>query len=202
MVDMIFVFTIFMVTLGPIKVIPGFYNLTKDLAPSETRMLALKGASIATMISLVIAGVMPGIANSWQVTPDDLRIAGGILLFAAAFSIFNTDPPSNEPQEPPRRPALSPIAIPIIITPWGAAAIMIAMGLSVGNVEEMTTVVTNLLFIMVLNLAAMLFARYILRLTGIAFWKVLGWVFGVLQAGLAVHIIIVALGSLGILAQP
>ncbi len=159
MVDMIFVFTIFMVTLGPIKVIPGFYNLTKDLAPSETRMLALKGASIATVISLVIAAVIPSISSSWQVTPDDLRIAGGILLFASAFSTFNPDPPSNEPHEPPRRPALSPIAIPIIITPWGAAAIMIAMGLTANNTELMTTVVTNLLFVMVLNLPAKLFAR-------------------------------------------
>ena len=202
MIDMVFVLTIFIVTLGPIKVIPGFHNFTKDLAPSETRMLALKGASIATVISLVIAAVVPGIASSWQVTPDDLRIAGGILLFASAYSMFNPDPPSNEPHEPPRRPALSPIAIPIIITPWGAAAIMIAMGLTANNAELMTTVVSNLLFVMVLNLPAMLFARYILRLTGVAFWKVLGWVFGVLQAGLAVHIIIVALGNYGFLAQP
>ena len=85
MIDLAFIFTIFMVTLGPVKAIPGFYNFTKHLDPSETRSLALRGAFFATVICLVIAAVMPSIAVSWQVDPNELRIAGGILLFAPAI---------------------------------------------------------------------------------------------------------------------
>ena len=201
MIDMVFVFTIFMVTLGPIKVIPGFYNYTKDHEPSDRRRLAVRGAIFATIICLVIAAVMPGIATSWQVSPDELRIAGGILFFAASYKIFNPDP-VLAPLEPTRNPAISPIAIPIIITPWGAAAIMIAMGLAATSAELTTTVISNLLTIMALNFAGMLFAHIIIRLTGVVFFKILGWVFGMLQAGLAVHVIIVGLRNVGFIASP
>ena len=183
MIDMAFVFTVFMVTLGPIKVIPGFYNFTKEMEPPERRRLALRGAFFATVISLVIAAVMPGIALSWQVSPDELRIGGGILLFAAAYKIINPDPVLLPP-EPARNPAISPIAIPIIITPWGAAAIMIAMGLAADSAELTTTVVTNLLLIMALNLAGMLFAPLdssgdrccIFQNPGLGIWRVTNWV--------------------------
>lgn len=200
MVDMVFVFTVFMVTLGPIKVIPGFYKYTKDHEPSERRKLAVRGAIFATIICLVIAAVMPGVATSWQVSPDELRIAGGILFFGAAYKIINPDP-VLAPLEPTRNPAISPIAIPIIITPWGVAAIMIAMGLAATSTELTTMVISNLLTIMALNLAGMLFAHIIIRLTGIVFFKILGWVFGVLQTGLAVSVIVVGLRNVGLIAS-
>lgn len=201
MIDLAFVFTIFMVTLGPVKAIPGFFNFTKHMDPSETRSLALKGAFFATVISLVIAAVMPGIAVSWQVDPNELRIAGGILLFAAAYKTLNPDPPFGA-TEPPHRPAISPIAIPIIITPWGAAAIMIAMGLAATSAELTTTVVSNLLLIMALNLIGMLFSHVIIQVTGTVFFKVLGWVFSVLQTGLAVSVIVVGLKNVGLFVMP
>jgi len=201
MIDLAFVFTVFMVTLGPIKVIPGFYKFTKDFEPSECRRLALRGVFFATVISLAIALVMPVISKSWLVTPDDLRIAGGILLFAAAFDLLRPGSASSEPQDPPNHPAISPIAIPIVITPWGAAAIMIAMGLASKH-AEVVAVLSNLLFIMALNLGGMWFARHIIAMTGVVFFKIVGWVFAVLQSGLAIHIIFVALKNLGFVAQP
>ena len=201
MIDLVFVFTIFMVTLGPIKVVPSFYHYTKSMGRAEVRMLSVKGAVVATVISLVIALVVPGIQSSWQVTVDDLRIAGGILLFAAAFNLLNRDHPPRQRHKTARHAALSPIAIPIIITPWGAAAILIAVGL-VSNESELATVLSNLLLIMLLNLGGMLFAHYIMWLTGEAFWKLLGWVFSVVQAGLSVHVIVVGLRNIGFIAPP
>ena len=37
MLDIAFVFTIFMVTLGPIKAIPGFYAQAKDMEAADAR---------------------------------------------------------------------------------------------------------------------------------------------------------------------
>jgi small neutral amino acid transporter SnatA (MarC family) len=39
---------------------------------------------MATAVALLIAVVMVGVAASWRVSLEDLRIAGGILLFAAS----------------------------------------------------------------------------------------------------------------------
>jgi multiple antibiotic resistance protein len=202
MLDVAFLFTIFMVTLGPIKVIPGFYAMSKDMTTTEMRSLALKGILTATAISLVIALVMPVIQGGWQVSIDDLRITGGILLFASAYTSLAKDPPEQAPKKEPAHPVLSPLAIPIIITPWGAVAILMAMGLAGNDSELVTTVITVLLVIMALNLVGMLFARSIVNLVGIVSFKLLGWVFSILQAGLAVHAIVHALQNLGVIPAP
>ena len=202
MFDAAFVFTIFMVTLGPIKVIPGFYMLSKDMEPAEVRRLAFKGTLIATAISLAIAMVLPVIQGGWKVEIDDLRITAGILLFASAYATLAKDPPAQAPDKNPARPALSPLAIPIVITPWGAIAILLAMGMAGDNTESVTTVITILLVIMALNLVGMLFARSIINLVGIVSFKLLGWLFALVQAGLAVHGIVRALQNLGVMKIP
>ena len=88
MITPIFMFTIFMLTLGPIKTVPAFFLMTKDQDPKVARVLAIKGTLIATAICLLVALVMRGTAATWQVTVDDLRIAGGILLFTASSSMI------------------------------------------------------------------------------------------------------------------
>ena len=54
MLDLAFVLTIFMVTLGPIKAIPGFYAQSKDLEAADRWRLAVKGTLLALAISLVL----------------------------------------------------------------------------------------------------------------------------------------------------
>jgi small neutral amino acid transporter SnatA (MarC family) len=58
-----FIFTIFMLTLGPIKTVPAFFAMIEDQPPAATRVLALKGAAAATAVSLVIALAMTGVAG-------------------------------------------------------------------------------------------------------------------------------------------
>ena len=199
MLDIAFAFTIFMVTLGPIKVIPGFYVQSKGMEAAERRALAFKGTFVALAISLVIALVMPVIQSGWRVSIDDLRIVAGILLFSSAYAILAKDKPAQSSDAESKYPALSPIAIPIIITPWGAVAILMAMGLADNDTELVTTDVTLLVVIMVLNLVGMLFAPSIINLVGMVGFKLLGWVFAVLQAGLAVHVFVHALKNFGVI---
>lgn len=82
MIRPIFTFTIFMVTLGPIKTIPGFFLLTQDLDAKPTRTLAIKAALIATAVALFIAFGVHETAAARGISIDGLRIAGGLLLFA------------------------------------------------------------------------------------------------------------------------
>ena len=84
MITPAFVFTIFMLTLGPIKTVPAFFAMTQDQSAAAVRALAVKGTTVATAVALVVALVMTEVAASWRISPDDLRIAGGILLFGAA----------------------------------------------------------------------------------------------------------------------
>ena len=50
-----FVFTIFFMLLGPIKIIPGFLKLTHEADRSFKRELAIKAALIASTIVAFVA---------------------------------------------------------------------------------------------------------------------------------------------------
>jgi multiple antibiotic resistance protein len=199
MITPIFMFTIFMLTLGPIKTVPAFFMMTKDQDIKVARALAVRGTLIATAICLLIALVMRGTVAAWQVTVDDLRIAGGILLFIASREMIGQfSRPGPQASGPWTHPAVTPLAIPIIVTPWGVAAILVFMGLAAGDTAMIAAIVGFLVLTMVLNLIGMLFARQIIALLGFVTFQVTGWIFAVLQAGLAVEAVVISLRNLGL----
>lgn len=145
--------------------------------------------------------MMTGVAASWRVSPDDLRLAGGILLFAAAREMLGQfNRPASPPQSaaPSQQPAVTPLAIPIIVTPWGVTALIFFAELAYGDSRMMATVVGILLLIMILNLMGMLLVRHIIARVGMITFQVLSWIFGVLQAGLAVDAVVTSLRNLAL----
>jgi multiple antibiotic resistance protein len=200
MITPVFIFTIFMLTLGPIKTVPAFFAMTQDQAPAAASVLALKGTAVATAVSLLIALVMTGVAASWRVSADDLRLAGGILLFAASREIIGqlSRPAAPQPAVAHRQPAVTPLAIPIIVTPWGVTAILFFAELAYGDAKTLTSVIAILLLVMLLNLVGMLLAKQIIARVGMITFQVLGWIFAVLQAGLAADAVVTSLRNLAL----
>jgi multiple antibiotic resistance protein len=201
MITPAFIFTVFMLTLGPIKTVPAFFAITQGQTPKNERDLAIKGTMAATAICLLIAMVMTAMAASWRVSIDDLRIAGGILLFAASREMIGQfSRPAAPSAAPTKHPAVTPLAIPIIVTPWGVAAILIFIELA-GDSTMLAIVVGLLLLVMLLNLIGMLLAKQIIAVVGIITFQVAGWIFAVLQAGFAVDAVVTSLRNLA-LFQP
>jgi multiple antibiotic resistance protein len=198
MITPLFIFAIFMLTLGPIKTVPAFFSLTQDQAPAAVRALALKGTAVATAVALLIALVATAVAASWRVSADDLRIAGGILLFAASREMIGQFNRPAPPQPAGPNGAVTPLAVPIIITPWGVTAILFFTDLAYGDAKMLTNVIGILLLIMLLNLAGMLLAKQIIARFGMITFQVLGWIFAVLQAGLAVDAVVTSLRNLAL----
>jgi multiple antibiotic resistance protein len=155
---------------------------------------------VATAVSILIAVVMTGLAASWRVSADDLRIAGGILLFAASREMIGHfgRPESSPPQSatPARHPAINPLAIPIIVTPWGVAAILFFADLAYADLKMSAIVVGILLLVMLLNLVGMLLARQIIARVGMISFQLLGWILAVLQAAFAVDAVVTSARNL------
>jgi len=190
-----------MLTLGPIKTVRAFFAMTQGQTPKAERDLAIKGTMAATAVSLLIAIAMTAMAESWRVSIDDLRIAGGILLFAASREMIGQfSSPGAPSATPTKHPAVTPLAISVIVTPWGVAAILIFIELP-GDSTMLAIVVGLLLLVMLLNLIGMLLARQIIGTVGIITFQVVGWIFAVLQAGFAVDAVVTSLRNLA-LFQP
>jgi multiple antibiotic resistance protein len=83
--------------------------------------------------------------------------------------------------------AITPLALPTIVTPYGVAAVIIFLALS-PDLEARLIIGVILLAIMLLNLIVMLLARYIQRFLG-PFLQILGTVLGIVQVALGIRFI-------------
>ncbi|WP_036484059.1 MarC family protein [Myxosarcina sp. GI1] len=209
MLELSEIFTLFFITLGPLKTIGAFVQQTRGAAPGFCRTVALRATAIATIITVVIAIVGINILGKWGVSTPAVGIAGGIILFNLALSAVNqsfppkpksTDSKSISP--PSLDIAIFPLAIPTIVTAPGIAAIVAIVALAQDEGQPgLAAIIGLLLVIMVLNLIFMLLARQIFKVLPPPVLQIIGWVFAVLQSALAVQFIINSLRAIGALPK-
>ncbi|PSB68170.1 MarC family protein, partial [filamentous cyanobacterium CCP1] len=190
-------FIIFFVTLGPIKVIPPFVQLTQKADPSLRRQLAFRSAALATIVILLVVLIGQNMVRIWQIRLPALLIAGGILLFLVALNMVMTQyqsPPLPEDSSPPSlKLVVSPLTFPIILPPFGIAIALVLMLVSQEIGFNPLVVLGVLVLVMLLNLLGMLAARPILAFLRPITLRIVGFVLGVLQLALGIEWIITGL---------
>lgn len=198
-------FTYFMVMLGPIKLLGPFVKISRGMDASASRMLAVKGFLIACLAGLIAAVLGKNTLANWGVSLPALLIAAGLVLLLVALksvlSQYEQPPiPTTETLQPTARfLALSPLAFPNIITPYGIAALILLD--AAAPPEQSLAIFGVFLAVMVMNLVAMFFAKPIIKYcTDIL--TILGAVLGVLQVALAIQMLLLAFRMLGIVPSP
>lgn len=193
------IFTFLFLMLGPFKIIGPFAKMTQGAEASEARKFALHGIVFASL-ALFLAGLLgEKLLGNFGVSLPVLALTGGILLFHVAITgIFN----QGEPPKPPTGDqavllpgmAITPLAFPTIVTPYGIAALIVFIALQ-HDLNGKMMIATMLLGVMVLNLLAMLFAQQILKKLG---WllQLLGAVLGIIQVALGLNIIVHAVQTI------
>jgi multiple antibiotic resistance protein len=197
------IFTYFFVMLGPIKILAPFVKISRGMDAPSARMLAVKGFFFACLAGVAAATLGQNTLAKWDVGLPALLIAAGlVLLLVALRSVLSQyeQPaaalPGDNPQPATKMLAISPLAFPTIITPYGIAA-FILINTAIPP-EQNIEIYKVFLEVMALNLAAMLFARPIIKYLSTVL-TILGAVLGVLQVALAVQMIILAFRMLGAL---
>jgi len=204
------IFILFFLTLGPLKAILPFVRVTRGTELDFQRTVAWQSVATATVIVLVVALFGPFVLTNWHVSPPAIIITGGIILFYQALRIITQTPAAASapagPEVSPSRPspaiAVFPIAIPALVTAPGIAAIATIVVINKHDLVHEGTVVALLIGMMVLNLLTLRNTEAILKhgLAGVL--PVVGWVLAVLQAALAVQMVIYSLRVLEVLHWP
>ena len=96
--------------------------------------------------------------------------------------------------------ALSPLAFPIIVTPYGIAAVIVFAALAQDDTAAKLAVASIVLIILFLDWLAMLFVDAILKWTGTAL-QVFIVVLGVTQIALGLQIITHSLSMIGVFVE-
>ena len=90
-------FTLFFVTLGPLKLLGPFARATAKVPAEQLRGLALRITALA--VAIAIAGGFLGrtVLASWMVDVLVLRFATGLILFVVAFRLVmqQYEPPGD-----------------------------------------------------------------------------------------------------------
>jgi multiple antibiotic resistance protein len=192
--------TFFFLMLGPLKILGPFVQMTRNGDANFARRLALR-AFVYSCLALVLAAVIgENSLRKYHISVAVLAIAAGVILFLVALrTVMQQFDSGNDTvhreYEPDLRNALSPLAFPTIVTPYGVAAVIISMALTPEYLVR-GEIYAALLCLMLLNLVAMLFAKPILKYLGMPM-LLMGTVLGVIQVALGLTIIFTGLRVLG-----
>ena len=196
-IPLAYIVTIFFITLGPVKLIIPFAQLTAKADPAVTRSIALRSFMISTITVVIVAVTGAILFEKWQVSSGALHLTGGLVFLVFALygmhRVFRSPEKAGAPDNPTRALAVTPLTVPQTVTPPGIAALVVFTG----DMVMTGKLVVVLLVIMVLNLIHMIAARWILNVIGVAAVQIAGWVLAVLQAALSIQIMIWGLQLLG-----
>jgi multiple antibiotic resistance protein len=199
------IFIMLFLMLGPIKILVPFVNLTRNADPVLRRLLATR-AMLFSLAALALAGLLGrNILENFEISVPVLALTGGLILFLVALrTVLEQSLPQSRLKQEPILPgtdlALSPLAFPIIVTPYGIAAVIVFATLAQDDTSAKLTIASIVLVILVLDWLAMLFADAILKWTGTAL-QVLTVVLGVTQIALGLQIITHSLSLIGVFVE-
>ncbi len=185
---------IFLMTIGPIKIIPVFVRLTKNASKQIKMQLAIRSFALSTSSILIVALASENILNKYKISLSSLIVAAGIVLFLLSLKMLLSQYGSqeNNPLPIPENPLtalISPLTFPTILSPQGIALVMISMTIAQrldNNVHKILGLIT---VVMILNLLCMLYAKQILNFLKPTLLQVLNLILSIIQLALAISFI-------------
>jgi multiple antibiotic resistance protein len=199
------VFTLLLLMLGPFKVVGPFLRVTRGADARLARRIAVLATAFSALALLFAGFLGERVLSQYGIPLPVLALSGGVILFLVALKTvleqFAPPEPHTEPVGVPREAAMqvamSPLAFPTIVTPYGVAALVVFLTVS-QTPEGRLAVGAAVAAIMAVNLLVMLVARRLQPVLSILM-PILGAVLGVVQVALGLQIIDNALHNLGVL---
>ena len=187
------IFTLFVITLGPIKILGPFSQLTRELDEPTLRVVAIR-AFLLSVVTVVLGGFIGlFLLDNWKIPITALELAGGLIFFVVGMRLVleQYQPPPPPPPALPPTPTASALRLtfPTVVTPYGISAVIVLLANSSGT-ERTLTILGVLVVVMVLNLLSMLYARKLMGSVTLLVLRIFGAVLGVLQVALALEMIL------------
>jgi multiple antibiotic resistance protein len=187
-------FVTLFVVIDPPGLLPIFIALTAREKSKKRRRIAMRAVSISIVILMVFAYLGDSLLDKLGISNSAFRIAGGILLlltaidmvFAKASGIHST---TDEQKEAEKKDDISvfPLAIPLIAGPGAIVSVIIEMRKMEHDPMGQWGLIGVICAILALTYLFLELAQPIVKILGITGTNVVGRVFGIILAGLAVQ---------------
>ncbi len=139
------IFVPLFVAMGPLTVLPIFLSMTQDMSVSESRQLTRKAVLTAFFIAVALIVAGQALFRFLSITVDDLKVAGGIILFLIAVYdlLFSSGKRKTANVDDV---GIVPLGTPLIIGPATMTAAVVLADQH-GRVLTLLGIVANLLII-------------------------------------------------------
>ena len=186
------IITFLFLMLGPFKIIAPFAKITLKADPSLTKKIAFRSILYSSIALLLAGSLGETILSKYGIPIPILAMAGGIVIFIVALLdiIKQFSPPEvhdPNPITPSLNMAISPLAFPTIVTPYGIATIIVFLSMF-PDPKSQLIIAAMIVGIMLLNLLTMLVTKRIFKYLSIVL-PILGAVLGIVQVSLGLLII-------------
>jgi len=197
------VFVTLLVVVDPVAVLPMYLALTQRQSKERRRQTAIRAITVATSTMMVLAVAGDALLKLLGIGLPAFRIAGGLLLFRLSIDMVlarqsglrSATEAETEEAEISYDIAVFPLGIPLIAGPGTMTSVILLMGRASGDVIMQGTVILDMLCVLALSLATFLFAAPLMDRLGVTGINVIGRVFGIVLAALAVQYVIDGVGD-------
>lgn len=191
-------FVVLFVVVDPIGVTPMFGALTRGSSGAHRRHMAWKATFLACVILLAFAFIGDWLLTALGISIPAFKIAGGILLFLIAIDMVfarqsgGRSATSREEEEARFKEDISvfPLAFPLIAGPGALATILLMVSEARGHALVFIGMIVVLLLVLLITLACLLMAGRLMKILGETGANVVGRLFGVILAALAVQFVV------------
>lgn len=188
-------FVILWVVIDPIGTIPVFVAVTAGMAPQMLRRTAFQAAAVAAIVLGFFLVFGQFLIDALGISLPAFQIAGGLILFAFAFTMIFGQPMNGSGAVQERgdgMPAIFPLAVPSIASPGAMLAIVLLTDNHRFSIPEQAVTALVMLAVLGFALVLMLLADPILRIIRRSGAAIVSRVMGMVLAAVAVDNVIEA----------
>jgi len=195
-------FVTFFVVLDPIGTAAVFAGLMHGASDEARKRMAWRSTVIASLLLFAFASGGALLFEVLGISIAAFRIAGCALLFLLATDMVFARPsgirnPTGAEQEEAARSqdiSVFPLAFPLLAGPGALTSVVLAIG-QAHTFAAAGAVTGSLVAVLVLTLAALLSAKWLLQALGVTGANVVGRVLGIILAALAAQYVIDGIGD-------
>jgi len=198
----IYAFTSVFVIVNPVSGLLTFLAVTEDLDRAERHRVAKRSVIVACVTALVFAVSGELILRLFSITADNLRVAGGALLFIVAMDMVHARTPreSMTPEElkdasKKKDVSVFPLAIPMLTGPGAMTTVIII----IREGETIALKAVTIAAILATFLIAYLVFKYaekVNKLLGVTASLVISRIMGLILGAIAVNFIAVGIWNI------
>jgi len=195
--QLIEVFILLFIGMGPVKVLLVYIELTSGLEATVKRQMARRVTTVAGTVALGLFALGAFIQQLLHFSIGALTIAGGLVLLLLGLKMVLGSTGGGGGEHSHKNPmslATSPLAIPLMLNPIGIVALITFSSTDLA-IEEIVAIVVMILIIMVIDYLVLSSADRLSRFFSPATVEVLEKVLGILLAALAVELMLVGLAD-------